>query len=109
MPGPDGSPRLTTFGANGDATTGELYQEVLVDETTTKLKFRVHGGWARVKLIRNHNDETVRSVHAWQDNDVETQVEWDVRDFRGEYIRIVIEDDLTGPWGFVGVTGFEFE
>jgi hypothetical protein len=35
-------------------------------------------------------------------------VRWFLSEFRGETLRLLIEDDLTGPWGFVTTTGFQF-
>jgi hypothetical protein len=41
-------------------------------------------GSGRVKLIWNYNAETIRYVEGWQENNVETEVVWDVSDYRGE-------------------------
>jgi hypothetical protein len=105
----DGTPRLTTYGASGDATVGQLYQDVSIDSTTTKLNFTIHGGGAEVKLIWNRNGETVRAVHARNDNTTNLQVSWDLRDYQGESVRVFIDDHLTAPWGFIDVGGFQFQ
>jgi hypothetical protein len=34
-------------------------------------------------------------------------VRWQLSDLRGETLRLMIRDDETGPWGFIGTTGFD--
>jgi hypothetical protein len=100
--------RLTTYGAAGDATRGTLFQDFAVDAGTSELRFRVHGGHAAVKLLRlSQGGEVVRASRGRNDNARETPVVWQLADFRGETVRLVIEDDLSEPWGFVSVSGFE--
>src|SRR5690606_7895783 len=103
--GEDGAWRLTTYGAAGDATTGELWQEFVVDAGTSELRFFVHGGDARVELRRG--DEVVRSSRGRRSNEVEREVRWRLEQLRGDKLRLVVIDDLTGAWGFVGARGFE--
>ncbi len=90
-----------------DAATGTLSQAFVVGETTTALEFRIHGGDGRVSLWRGN--DRVRSSRARRNNDVETLVRWNLEEYRGETLRIVIEDDLTAPWGFVSARDFVFE
>jgi hypothetical protein len=101
--GSDGKRRLTTYGAKGDATVGQLYQDVSLDAQTTQLAFKIHGGAAQVKLVRNDTGETVRAVHARNDNAHELEVCWDLRDLQGLSVRVLVEDQVTTPWGFIGV------
>jgi hypothetical protein len=103
----DGRNRVTTFGASGDATTGRLYQDVNIDSKSTQITFKIHGGRAQVKLIRTYNMEAVRAVHALNDNANEIEVRWDVRDYQGETMRIQIEDQEAGAWGFIGAGLFQ--
>jgi hypothetical protein len=107
--GGDGRNRVTTFGASGDATMGRLYQDVNIDADTTTIRFKIHGGRSQVKLIRTYNMEAVRAVHALNDNANEIEVRWDVRDYQGETMRIQIEDQEGGPWGFIGAGLFEVQ
>jgi hypothetical protein len=106
--GSDGKPRLTTYGAKGDATVGQLFQDVRIDALTTQLAFKIHGGAAQVKLVRNDNGETVRAVHARNDNAHELEVCWDLRDLQGLSVRVLIDDEVTTPWGFIGVGALRF-
>ncbi len=99
-----GAWRVSTYGAAGDATTGRLYQDFTVDAATKELAFAIHGGDARVTLTRD--GDVVRSSHGRRTNDVETQVVWNLEEYRGETLRLAIEDDLTASWGFVGARGF---
>ncbi len=105
--GSDGRQRVTTYGPSGDATVGQLYQDVLVDSSTTALAFRIHGGGAQVKLVWNRTGETVRAVHGRNENDSDLPVCWDLRDFAGESVRVLIDDELTSPWGFIGAGFFQ--
>jgi hypothetical protein len=49
----------------------------------------------------------VRRSRGRRDNDVETEVRWQLAGLRGETVRVVIVDDLAGAWGFVGAGAFE--
>lgn len=103
---PDGSWRLTTFvGDPGHAATGTLWQEFGVDATTSELRFLLHGGDGRVELWVG--DEVVRQSRARRENENELEVRWNLEQLRGEKVRVVIVDDLSGDWGFVGAGGFE--
>ena len=102
--GEDGLWRVTTYVGPGDGATGTLSQEVAVDAGTSELRFFLHGGDARVEL--HHRGEVVRRSHGRRDNAGELEVRWRLEDYRGEKVRIVIVDDLTGEWGFVGARSF---
>jgi hypothetical protein len=104
--GADGRPRVTTFVApKGDEIVGKLWQEFTVDATTSELSFSVHGGDARVLLLRGN--EVVRSTQGRRRNEPELQVVWNLKQLRGERVRLVIDDSLPGPWGFITVSGFD--
>jgi hypothetical protein len=96
--------RLTTYGANGDATQGRLWQDFTVDAGTSTLNFAVHGGHAAVKLLRG--DEVVRATRGRDENDHEIPVVWQLSEFRGETLRLLIDDEESDPWGFVSTSGF---
>ena len=99
-----GKVRVTTSGQfTGDSATGTLSQEFTVDSTTSRLEFLIHGGDASVKLLRG--TEVVRQSWGRRSND-DSKVVWDLQDLRGEKVKILIEDTLSGPWGFVGATEF---
>jgi hypothetical protein len=103
--GPDGLPRLTTYAARGDATTGALWQDFVVDDKTSELDFSVHGGDACVQLVDAKGD-VVRSTWGRRQNSPETPVRWSLVEYRGERMTLRILDDQTQPWGFVGCSGF---
>jgi hypothetical protein len=104
--GADGKKRVTTYTpAKGDAAAGTLAQSFVVDATTTSLSFVLHGGDARVVL--KHGDEIVRLSHGRRSaTSEETDVKWNLVPYRGETVTLVIEDDLTGAWGFIGARDF---
>ncbi len=104
--GNDGKPRVTTYADAGDATKGQLWQDFTVDATVGEVDFAVHGGHAVVQLW--HGADLVRSTHGRDTNDVELAVRWRLDMYRGETLRLVIDDELDEPWGFVGTTGFTF-
>ncbi|MFO0722217.1 MAG: DUF4185 domain-containing protein [Myxococcota bacterium] len=93
--------RVTTFGDDGDATTGAIYQDLSIDSTTTRIRFTVHGGHGTVKLY--WAGQVIREVHGWNTNAVDTPVEWNIEDYQGESLRFVVEDLDSDPWGFVDV------
>ncbi len=100
----DGKKRVTTSGSiTGDSATGTLSQDFTIDETTSQLEFLIHGGDASVKLLRGA--EVVRQSWGRRSN-ADSKVVWDLRDLRGETVKLLIEDTLTGPWGFVGAGAF---
>lgn len=105
--GTDGRPWVTTFvGPKGDGVVGTLSSpEFTVDATTSEIRFVIHGGDARVVLM--HGEDIVRTSHPRRSNETDIPVVWTVSEFRGEKLRIVIDDSLTGVWGFITVSGFE--
>jgi hypothetical protein len=109
--GDDGRFWMTTFTpSKGDAATGALFQDFTVDANTKAIQFLVHGGDATVRLHRGQEivrETRGRSGHEPR-NSPPTRVCWDLSDYAGESLRIAIFDDKTGPWGFIGVTGFQF-
>ena len=109
--GDDGRFRMTTFTpSKGDAAVGALFQDFTVDAKTKAIRFLVHGGDGTVRLHRG--EEIVRETRGRSGheprNSPDTRVCWNLSDYAGESLRIAIFDDKTGPWGFIGVTGFEF-
>ena len=100
---------------NGDDTKGALYQDFTLDDRATTLCFRVHGGGvltpgdfqtrnvASVRLY--HGKEIVRESFGWN-SDAYQDVVWNIHEFAGEALRLVIADDATGPWGFIDATNF---
>jgi Domain of unknown function (DUF4185) len=109
--GTDGRCRMTTFTlTKGDDATGALAQEFTVDATTKALRFLVHGGEATVRLQNNFDvlrETRGRSGHEPR-NEPDTVVCWQISEYAGETLTVAIFDGKTGPWGFIGVTGFEF-
>ena len=103
--------RMTTFTPQkGDNAMGAIFQDFTVDASTKALRFLVHGGEATVRLHRGVEvvrESRGRSGHEPR-NSPDTVVCWQLDDYAGETLRVAIFDGKTGPWGFIGVTGFEF-
>ncbi|HEX6812822.1 MAG TPA: DUF4185 domain-containing protein [Planctomycetota bacterium] len=100
----DGSWILSTFvPPRGDAVRGRLWQDFTVAENLRELRGFVHGGSESVQLWRG--DELLRCTRGRRTNDVETAFHWQLEEYRGESLRLVIADDSTAPWGFVSVRG----
>jgi Domain of unknown function (DUF4185) len=109
--GTDGRWRVTTYTlAKGDNATGQLWQDFTVDANTKALRFWVHGGEATIKLLRG--GEVIRATRGRSGheprNSPETPVCWQLGENAGDQLRLMIDDQNTGPWGFVGTTGFQF-
>jgi hypothetical protein len=103
----DGLSWVTTFTENeGDNAIGQLWQDFTVNDSVNELRFRVHGGHAAVKLI--HDGNLVFATRGRDTNDSNTQVRWKLADYRGETVRLVIDDDTVGSWGFISASGFTF-
>jgi hypothetical protein len=102
---PEGRWRATSY-ATGDADTGTLEQPIAVDATARELSFWVAGGDATVELRRG--DTVLRRATGRRSNDAH-RVRWRLDDLRGETLRIVIDDHLTTPWGFVEAFGFAID
>ncbi|MBX7097596.1 MAG: DUF4185 domain-containing protein [Myxococcaceae bacterium] len=106
--GADGKPRVTTYvGPKNDAVVGRLWQDFTVDASTSELRFKVHGGDARVVLLQGN--EVLRVSRGRRDNANETTVVWQLSQLRGRTLRLQIDDALTAPWGFVSVSGFTLQ
>lgn len=100
---------------NGDDAKGALYQDFVLDDRASTLCFRVHGGGvltpgdfqkrnvASVRLY--HGNEIVRESFGWNSGAYQ-DVRWDIREFAGERLRLMIADEATGPWGFIDATNF---
>jgi hypothetical protein len=103
----EGQTWMTTFSeAEGDDATGSLWQDFTVDAATSELVFRVHGGGGpRVELV--DGEDVVRVTRGRNQNAPAIEVHWQLREYRGKTVRLRIVDDQTGPWGFIGATGFE--
>jgi hypothetical protein len=103
--GGDGAHRMTTYSEDkGDAAIGRLWQDLTIDADTAELRFQLHGGRSRIRLL--HGGDVVRMSHGRNQNDPDSPVRWQLRDYRGDTVRIEIVDEETGEWGFVGATGF---
>jgi hypothetical protein len=102
---------VTTYTpAKREAATGALFQDFTVDATTKALRFLVHGGDGTVRLHRGHEivrESRGRSGHEPR-NEPDTVVCWQLDEYAGDTLRVAIFDGKTGPWGFIGVSGFRF-
>lgn len=101
-----GARALTTFGREGDAQTGRLYQCFRVPEKALELRLLLHGGADRERLYvalwqgpRLHRRMTGR------DSNSPFRVHWDVRALRGTVATLEIVDQSVRPWGFLGLHG----
>ncbi|MDX6698473.1 MAG: hypothetical protein QOE65_1870 [Solirubrobacteraceae bacterium] len=108
----------TSFGFEngGDRNQGALFQDFTLDDKVRTIAFRVHGGYATpgdfqrrsVASVRlYHHGAIVRETFGLNTNDRDVNAEWNVEEFRGEPLRLVIADNATVPWGFITATGFE--
>ena len=100
---------------NGEDAQGALYQDFTLDNHSPTLCFRIHGGGvltpgafqtrnvASVRLY--HNNEIVRESFGWN-SDAYQDARWDIREFAGEPLRLMIADDATGPSGLLDATNF---
>ena len=101
-------------GQNGEEARGALFQDFRLHNGPTRLCFRIRGGSvspfsvqsrtvAAVRLY--HRNQMVRESFGWNDL-VYRNVSWNIREFAGEPLRLMIADDATGDWGFIDATGF---
>lgn len=121
---PPGRPRkyVSTYNFDGadpaarDNAQGAIYQDFTPNKDTRELVFRVHGGHAsradfqrrNVASVRlYHGNEIVRETFGLDRNDRDVNAAWNIEEFRGEPLRLVIADNATGPWGFITAGGFE--
>jgi Domain of unknown function (DUF4185) len=100
----DGAWALTTYSDLQDAAMGELAQTFTVDALTSSLSFELHGGHGTVSLY--DGAALVRRSHARDSNDERVQVVWRLETLRGKTLRLVIEDHVSDPWGFISVSAF---
>ena len=42
-------------------------------------------------------------------NEQELEVRWRLEEFRGQTVRLLVDDGLSEAWGFVGVRGFQLQ
>jgi hypothetical protein len=98
---------ISTYNASagGDNVMGAIWYDLTFDAAASELHFFVHGGHGAVKLF--HNGEVVRETRGPETNDFDREVRWFISEFRGETTRIVIEDTVTNPWGFISVSPIE--
>ena len=96
--------------AQKDSQTGTL---VSPDFTVTRGYIHwLQGGGSyatatRVRLLRS-SDGTELRTQTGNNSNAMTWRTWDVRDLRGQTVRISVEDLYTGGWGNVGVDQFVF-
>ena len=100
---------LTTFGMNGDADRGRLYQCFQVPANAADLKFMLSGGADTAKLYVALWDgpRLIRRMTARNEN-TPFRVSWNVEKLRNSFVTLEIVDDKTGPWGFIAAEGFAF-
>ena len=95
----------------GSGATGALWQDFTVDSKTKALRFSIFGGEASVKLLRGSEPpfEVLRESWGSGSDALLLPVVWNLEDHRGETLRLLIEDNLMGVDGYVGVADFMFE
>jgi len=91
----------------GQAAMGSLWQEFSVDPAWRFLRFDLFGGFACVKLYEGN--DVVRCSYGPGRHKVPRHVRWNLLPFRNRMVRLVIEDNVHGDWGFVTVKGFQIE
>jgi hypothetical protein len=103
-----GKKRMTTKNLLvGGASTGAIWQYFTVDTTTKSLRFSIFGGRGSVKLLRG--TEVLRESWGSGSDDVLLPVVWNLEDYRGDKLQLLIDDSLAGADGYVGVADFTFE
>lgn len=102
-------PSLTTFlpdlPRGGGSARGTLWQEFAVPGDAAALRFVVHGGHERVKLL--DGDQELFQAVGVDDNDVRVPVSWPLTAHRGRVVRLAVEDRGRGGWGFISTSGFD--
>lgn len=103
-----GRTALTTFtgGADGSAAKGVVAQAFTVPDDAVALRFLVHGGRSHVRLY-DATGSVVEQAIGMNDNTVRIPVSWELLSLRDTTVRLAIEDEQEGPWGFVSVSGFD--
>jgi hypothetical protein len=99
---------ITSYGSKQEASQGRIYQCFTVPDAPAELTFFVHGGqdpqalyvalWAGERLIYR--------VTGKNDNEP-FEVRWGLSGLKGQTLTLEIRDAKDGPWGFIGVHGFE--
>jgi hypothetical protein len=87
-----------------ESAESDLWQEFVVDATTSELDFFVSGGTSYVELW--NSGDRLRASRGQNDNNQVIPVAWRLEEYRGQLLRVVIHDQDTGPWGFVNAWGF---
>jgi hypothetical protein len=101
----DGSWRVTTSPASQRTAVGSLSQELTVDDKVKEVRFALHGGTnASVRLYRR--GDLVRETTG-RDDDQDLAVAWNLEDFRGETLKLVIRN-ADQPKNALTVSGFAF-
>jgi hypothetical protein len=98
--------RDTTSAQVEDAATGALAQLFTVPEDATALRFNVSGGRAARVYLAEGNTQ-LYAISGNNDASLKRCVSWNLTAHRGQSLRLVIEDQATGPYGFIGTSGFD--
>lgn len=104
-------PSVTTFvpseaDVGGGRATGTLTQSFAVPEDAAALRFVVHGGYGRVRLLDGGRE--LKQVAGPGSNDDHVLVNWSLVQLRGKVLKLVIDDSLDAPpWAFISVSGFD--
>jgi hypothetical protein len=108
---------LTTYdhGGAGDGAMGAIYQDFTPNWRTCWLDFRVHGGHGppgkfqqgRVAAVRlYHRGQIVRETFGLDDNARDVNARWNLEEYRGEPLRLVVADATADRWGFISAAEF---
>lgn len=101
---------VTTFvqdlPGGGGTAKGTLSQTFRVPDDAAALRFVLHGGHERVRLM--DGDRELQQAAGPGANERHIPVSWSLRGHRGKELTLVIEDDDDQPpWAFVSVSGFD--
>lgn len=118
--------RFTSFAANKTSDTGIALFRFVPGPAAEALEFTVYGGDGKIFLIEDNGTlalagateivETGRMLAASEhglvletasgprDTADGNRVRWDLVPHRGKPLIIAVVDDLTGPWGFIGLS-----
>ncbi|MBL8857271.1 MAG: DUF4185 domain-containing protein [Planctomycetes bacterium] len=120
----NGAPHVRTYAANGDKDLVVSHQ-VIQPVVGSTLAFSVHGGRARIVLVREERapPSAIQDIRAFErelldgkfgpvvesiagpaNNDVDVSVRWNLSRHAGKRLRVYLLDASTDRWGFVSVS-----
>lgn len=97
-------------GVGGEYYTGSVFQRFVVPQDALALRFWVFGGNEQAYVrLRGPDDAELHKATGQAGNELHVPVSWDLRPYRGQTLKLAIEDDASDRvlTGFVSVNGFD--